>query len=332
VLTPDARVVALPQGATPVDFAYHLHTELGHRCRGARVNGAMVPLNTALENGQTVEIVAIKQGGPSRDWLNPQLGYLHSPRARQKVRVWFNAIETGEHISAGRALVEKTLQREGKTAYSLDELATKLGFKTPDDLFNVVGKEEFSLRTVEQAVRDQGAPVAVEPEPEITTKRSSQSSVAQGASSGVLVVGVGALMTQLARCCRPAPPDPIVGFVTRGKGVSIHRAECASFARLAQRSPERVLHTAWSDDVVRGQGHSVYPVDLVIEASDRQGLLRDISEVFAREKTNVIGVKTSSQRHAAFMQFTVEVSSAAQLLRATNLLSEIPGVVRASRK
>ncbi|CAM2147296.1 GTP pyrophosphokinase [Pararobbsia alpina] len=332
VLTPEARVIALPQGATPVDFAYHLHTELGHRCRGARVNGAMVPLNTALENGQTVEIVAIKQGGPSRDWLNPQLGYLQSPRARQKVRVWFNAIETGEHIAAGRALVEKTLQREGKTAVNLDELATRLGFKTPDDLFNVVGKEEFSLRTVEQAVRDHGAPPVAEAEPEIATKRSSQSSVAQGASSGVLVVGVGALMTQLARCCRPAPPDPIVGFVTRGKGVSIHRAECASFARLAQRSPERVLHTAWSDDVMRGKGHSVYPVDLMIEATDRQGLLRDISEVFAREKTNVIGVKTSTQRNAAFMQFTVEVSSAAQLQRATSLLGEIPGVVRASRK
>lgn len=332
VLTPEARVVALPHGATPVDFAYHLHTELGHRCRGARVNGAMVPLNTALENGQTVEIISIKQGGPSRDWLNPQLGYLQSARARQKVRVWFNAIEVGEHIATGRALVEKTLQREGKTAISLDDLAARLGFKTPDDLFNVVGKEEFSLRTVEQAVRDHGTPVAVEPEPEIATKRSSQSSVAQGASSGVLVVGVGALMTQLARCCRPAPPDPIVGFVTRGKGVSIHRAECASFARLAQRSPERVLHTAWSEDVVKGKGHSVYPVDLMIEATDRQGLLRDISEVFAREKTNVIGVKTSTQRNAAFMQFTVEVSSAAQLQRATSLLSEIPGVVRASRK
>ncbi|RKP45003.1 bifunctional (p)ppGpp synthetase/guanosine-3',5'-bis(diphosphate) 3'-pyrophosphohydrolase [Pararobbsia silviterrae] len=332
VLTPEARVVALPHGATPLDFAYHLHTELGHRCRGARVNGAMVPLNTPLENGQTVEIVAIKQGGPSRDWLNPQLGYLQSARARQKVRVWFNAIDTGEHIAAGRALVEKTLQREGKTAVNLEELATKLGFKTPDDLFNVVGKEEFSLRAVEQAVRDHGVAPAPEAEPEITTKRSSQSSVAQGASSGVLVVGVGALMTQLARCCRPAPPDPIIGFVTRGKGVSIHRVECASFARLAQRSPERVLHTAWSDDVMRGKGHSVYPVDLVIEATDRQGLLRDISEVFAREKTNVIGVKTSSQRNAAFMQFTVEVSSAAQLQRATTLLGEIPGVMRASRK
>ncbi len=332
VLTPEARVVALPQGATPVDFAYHLHTELGHRCRGARVNGAMVPLNTALENGQTVEIISIKQGGPSRDWLNPQLGYLQSPRARQKVRVWFNSIEQSEHIAAGRALVEKTLQREGKTSVNLEELATKLGFKTPDDLFNVVGKEEFSLRAVEQAVRDHGAVIAPAPEPEISTKRSSQSSVAQGASSGVLVVGVGALLTQLARCCRPAPPDPIVGFVTRGKGVSIHRRDCTSFARLAVRSPERVLHTAWSEDVLEGRGASVYPVDLAIEASDRQGLLRDISEVFAREKTNVIGVKTMTQRNSAFMQFTVEVSSAAQLQRVTALLGEIPGVVRASRK
>nr|WP_246257656.1 bifunctional (p)ppGpp synthetase/guanosine-3',5'-bis(diphosphate) 3'-pyrophosphohydrolase [Pararobbsia alpina] len=332
VLTPEARVVALPQGATPVDFAYHLHTELGHRCRGARVNGAMVPLNTPLENGQTVEIISIKQGGPSRDWLNPQLGYLQSPRARQKVRVWFNAIEQNEHISAGRALVEKTLQREGKTSVNLDELATKLGFKTADDLFNVVGKEEFSLRAVEQAVRDHGPVVAPVPEPEITTKRSSQSSVAQGASSGVLVVGVGALLTQLAKCCRPAPPDPIVGFVTRGKGVSIHRRSCASFARLASRAPERVLHTAWSDDVLEGRGASVYPVNLAIEASDRQGLLRDISEVFSREKTNVIGVKTMTQRNAAFMQFTVEVSSAAQLQRVTSLLGEIQGVVRAVRK
>lgn len=332
VLTPEARVVALPHGATPVDFAYHLHTELGHRCRGARVNGAMVPLNTPLENGQTVEIISIKQGGPSRDWLNPQLGYLQSPRARQKVRVWFNAIEQNEHIAAGRTLVEKTLQREGKTSVNLDELATKLGFKTADDLFNVVGKEEFSLRAVEQAVRDQGPAVAPVPEPEISTKRSSQSSVAQGASSGVLVVGVGALMTQLAKCCRPAPPDPIVGFVTRGKGVSIHRSNCASFARLALRSPERVIHTAWSDDVLGGRGASVYPVDLAIEASDRQGLLRDISEVFSREKTNVIGVKTMTQRNAAFMQFTIEVSSSAQLQRVTALLGEIPGVVRAARK
>ncbi|HDR8910173.1 TPA: bifunctional (p)ppGpp synthetase/guanosine-3',5'-bis(diphosphate) 3'-pyrophosphohydrolase [Burkholderia multivorans] len=332
VLTPQARVIALPQGATPVDFAYHLHSELGHRCRGARVDGAMVPLNTPLANGQTVEIVAVKEGGPSRDWLNPQLGYLKSPRARQKVRAWFNAIEQEENIAHGRALVEKTLQREGKTSVSLDSLAAKLGFKSPEELFSVVGKEEFSLRNIEQALSD--APPA-EPAPEAPAdfeKRSSGASVAHGASTGVLVVGVDALLTQLARCCRPAPPDPISGFVTRGKGMSIHRSDCATFRRMAERAPERVLHTTWSADVLGGRGASVYPVDLMIEATDRQGLLRDISEVFAREKMNVVGVKTQSRRNTAFMQFTVEVSNSAQVQRACTLLGEVQGVVRARRK
>ncbi|HEF5153968.1 (p)ppGpp synthetase I SpoT/RelA [Burkholderia multivorans] len=332
VLTPQARVIALPQGATPVDFAYHLHSELGHRCRGARVDGAMVPLNTPLANGQTVEIVAVKEGGPSRDWLNPQLGYLRSPRARQKVRAWFNAIEQEENIAHGRALVEKTLQREGKTSVSLDSLAAKLGFKSPEELFSVVGKEEFSLRNIEQALSD--APPA-EPAPEAPAdfeKRSSGASVAHGASTGVLVVGVDALLTQLARCCRPAPPDPISGFVTRGKGMSIHRSDCATFRRMAERAPERVLHTTWSADVLGGRGASVYPVDLMIEATDRQGLLRDISEVFAREKMNVVGVKTQSRRNTAFMQFTVEVSNSAQVQRACTLLGEVQGVVRAGRK
>ncbi|PRH45175.1 RelA/SpoT family protein [Burkholderia multivorans] len=332
VLTPQARVIALPQGATPVDFAYHLHSELGHRCRGARVDGAMVPLNTPLANGQTVEIVAVKEGGPSRDWLNLQLGYLKSPRARQKVRAWFNAIEQEENIAHGRALVEKTLQREGKTSVSLDSLAAKLGFKSPEELFSVVGKEEFSLRNIEQALSD--APPA-EPAPEAPAdfeKRSSGASVAHGASTGVLVVGVDALLTQLARCCRPAPPDPISGFVTRGKGMSIHRSDCATFRRMAERAPERVLHTTWSADVLGGRGASVYPVDLMIEATDRQGLLRDISEVFAREKMNVVGVKTQSRRNTAFMQFTVEVSNSAQVQRACTLLGEVQGVVRAGRK
>jgi GTP pyrophosphokinase len=332
VLTPQARVIALPQGATPVDFAYHLHSELGHRCRGARVDGAMVPLNTPLQNGQTVEIVSVKEGGPSRDWLNPQLGYLHSSRARQKVRAWFNLVEQQENIARGRALVEKTLQREGKTSVNLDHLAAKLGFKAPDELFSVVGKEEFSLRNIEQALSDAPAP-APEPEaPEHFEKRSSGSSVAHGASTGVLVVGVDALLTQLARCCRPAPPDPISGFVTRGKGMSIHRSDCATFQRMAAHAPERVLQTTWSSEVLGGRGASVYPVDLMIEASDRQGLLRDISEVFAREKMNVVGVKTQSRRNAAFMQFTVEVSNSAQVQRACTLLGEVAGVVRASRK
>ncbi|SAL64200.1 GTP pyrophosphokinase [Caballeronia peredens] len=332
VLTPQARVIALPQGATAVDFAYHLHSELGHRCRGARVDGAMVPLNTPLQNGQTVEIVAVKEGGPSRDWLNPQLGYLHSARARQKVRSWFLAADAAENIAAGRALVEKTLQREGKTSVSLEQLALKLGFKTPEDLYAVVAKEEFSLRNIEQALSDTPPP---EPEPEAPEqfeKRSSGQSVAHGASTGVLVVGVDALLTQLARCCRPAPPDAIAGFVTRGKGMSVHRTDCATFKRMAQRSPERVLHTTWSAEVMNGRGSSVYPVDLSVESADRQGLLRDISEVFAREKINVVGVKSQSRRNIAYMQFTVEVSNAAQIQRACTLLGEVQGVIRASRR
>ncbi|WP_175881626.1 bifunctional (p)ppGpp synthetase/guanosine-3',5'-bis(diphosphate) 3'-pyrophosphohydrolase [Burkholderia sp. BCC0044] len=332
VLTPQARVIALPQGATPVDFAYHLHSELGHRCRGARVDGVMVPLNTSLANGQTVEIVAVKEGGPSRDWLNLQLGYLKSSRARQKVRAWFNSIEQEENIAHGRALIEKTLQREGKTSVSLDNLAAKLGFKSPEELFSVVGKEEFSLRNVEHALSDAPPPEPAPEAPADFEKRSSGASVAHGASTGVLVVGVDALLTQLARCCRPAPPDPISGFVTRGKGMSIHRSDCPTFRRMVERAPERVLQTTWSADVLGGRGASVYPVDLMIEASDRQGLLRDISEVFAREKINVVGVKTQSRRNAAFMQFTVEVSNSAQVQRACTLLGEVQGVVRAGRK
>jgi GTP pyrophosphokinase len=279
-----------------------------------------------------VEIVAVKEGGPSRDWLNPQLGYLQSNRARQKVRAWFNAIELQEHIASGRAMVEKTLQREGKTSVSLDQLASKLGFKSPDDLFNVVGKEEFSLRNIEQALSDTAPPEPQVDTPEQFEKRGSGASVARGASTGVLVVGVDALLTQLARCCRPAPPDEISGFVTRGKGMSIHRSDCAMFMRMAERAPERVLAAAWSADVMGGRGSSVYPVDITIEAQDRQGLLRDISEVFAREKMNVVGVKTMSRRTSAFMQFTVEVSSSSQIQRACTLLGEVAGVVSATRK
>lgn len=330
VLTPQARVIALPQGSTAVDFAYHLHTDLGHRCRGARVDGAMVPLNTPLQNGQTVEIIAVKQGGPSRDWLNANLGYLQSPRGRQKVRTWFNALDLQESVSTGRAMVEKTLQREGKTSVNLDDLASKLGFKTPDALFQVVGKEEFSLRQVEQALSD--APAPVDDVPEIVAKSSSGRSVASGASSGVLVVGVGALMTQLAKCCRPAPPDKIAGFVTQGKGVSIHRQDCPMFARMQADAPQRVLDTEWSTDVLENRGDTVYPVDLMIEASDRQGLLRDISDVFAREKINVVGVQTVSKRNIAYMHFTIEVKNSAHSQRAVVVLNEISGIIRASRR
>src|SRR3569623_710534 len=333
VLTPQARVIDLPNGATPIDFAYHLHSDVGHRCRGARVEGTMVPLNTPLKNGQTVEIITAKgesaaagAAGPSRDWLSP--GYAASPRTRSKIRAWINAIEQQETLSQGRALIEKSLQREGKTAVKLEDLAHKLGFGKVDDLFLAVGKDEFSLRHVEQALHaDDAAKEAANPDDAVVARKSRASSVAQGAKSGVLVVGTDGLLTQLARCCKPAPPDEIVGFITRGKGVSIHRTNCKNFVAMRARSPERVIQTAWG----KTAAETVYPVDIFVLARDRQGLLRDISEIFLREKINVIGVSTQSAKGQARMAFTAEIGSTAQLLKALTIIREVDGVLDAKR-
>jgi GTP pyrophosphokinase len=326
VMTPQARVIELPAGATPVDFAYYLHTDLGHRCRGARVDGQMVPLLTRLSTGQTVEIIAAKSGGPSRDWLNPQLGFLASPRSRAKVRAWFNAIELQQRISQGQAMVEKELQRLGKTAINLEQMAQQLDFARADDLYVAVAKEEFSLRQIDYLL---GASKGKGPEvpdqagaaPEARVYASGVGSVAKTGKSGVLVVGVDSLMTQLARCCRPAPPDDIVGFVTRGRGVSIHRHDCSSYAALAARHPERLIDVDWGNT-----GEALYPVDISIHAQERANLLRDLSEVFAKLRLNVISVNTHSRRSLAHMVFTIEVKSGEQIGRALAALNELAGV------
>ncbi|HQY77748.1 MAG TPA: bifunctional (p)ppGpp synthetase/guanosine-3',5'-bis(diphosphate) 3'-pyrophosphohydrolase [Rhodoferax sp.] len=326
VLTPDAAIVELPQGATPVDFAYSVHTNLGHRCRGARVDGAMVPLNTPLKNGQTVEVTAAKEGGPSRDWLNPELGFLASHRARAKVRAWFNVLAMGETIAKGREAVEKLLQREGKTAIKLDDLASQLGFNSADDLFEVVGKDEFSLRNIEIVLRP---PEPLPSEDELVLLKKPRHPGASG-KGGVLVVGVDSLMTQLAKCCKPAPPDLISGFVTRGKGVSVHRADCSNLRNMVNRSGDRVIEVEWGS--APGADGSVYPVDVSVEAVDRQGLLRDISEVFTKEKMNVIGVQTQSVKGTAWMTFTVEVAESGRLARVLKIVSELGGVRSARRR
>jgi GTP pyrophosphokinase len=327
VLTPQARVIELPNHSTPVDFAYHLHTDLGHRCRGARVDNVMVPLNTQLKNGQTVEIIALKAGsiqaGPSRDWINPE--YSASTRTRTKIRAWFNQIDQQETLSNGRSHVEKTLQREGKTSVNLEELAKKLGFASIDDLFLAVGKEEFSLRQIENVLREQVEPTT--PDEISITNKSRASSVTQGAKSGVLVVGTEGLLTQLARCCKPAPPDEIIGFVTREKGISIHRLSCKNFAEMRNKAPERVIQTTWGE---HGKD-TVYPVDIFVLAQDRQGLLRDISEVFSREKINVIGVNTQSIKGQARMSFTAEITGTSQLQRALMVIREVGGVQEVRR-
>ena len=325
VLTPQASIVELPKGSTPVDFAYTVHTSLGHRCRGARVDGAMVPLNKPLANGQTVEVVTAKEGGPSRDWLNPELGFLASNRARTKVRAWFNEQARHETVARGRELVERLLQREGRTAFKLEDLAAKLGFKSAEDLFAVVGKDEFSLRTIETLLHP---PEPAPTEDEVVLAKKSRPS--KPTKGGVLVVGVDSLMTQLAKCCKPAPPDVISGFVTRGKGVSIHRRDCANFRELAGRDRERVIEVEWGRP--KGSEPLVYPVDVAIEADDRQGLLRDLSEVFAKEKMNVVGVQTQSVKGTAWMTFTVEVADSQRLGKVLALVRDVGGVQSARRR
>ena len=331
VFTPQATIIDLPAGGTPVDFAYALHTDLGHRCRGARVDDVMVPLNTPLKSGQTVAVVAAKEGGPSLDWLNADLAYLASPRARAKVRAWFNTQAQAQTIARGRELVEKLLQREGRTAIERDALAEQLGFKGADALFEVVGKDELSLRTIENLLRPpapetRDAPIALH-------RPRGGSADSRG---GVLVVGMDSLLTTLARCCRPAPPDAIDGFVTRGHGVAVHRRGCSNLRHMAQSAPGRLIDVQWGrpgSDKGSDKGN-VYPLDVVVEASDRSGLLRDISEVFAKDRMNVIGVHTQSakDRSTAWMTFTVEVIDAARMAQVLTQIGRVPGVRHARRK
>jgi GTP pyrophosphokinase len=327
VFTPQAALVELTAGATPIDFAYAVHTQLGHRCRGAKVDGAIVPLSTALKSGQVVEVIAAKSGGPSLDWLNAELGYLQSARSKAKVRAWFNAQAQAATIARGREAVEKLLQREGKTALKHADLAAQLGLRDADALFEVVGKDELSLRSIEALLRPAPAPKSDADEVALRPSRAP-------GSGGVLVVGVGSLLTTLARCCRPAPPDRVAGYVTRGKGVAVHRIGCSNLRELAGRSAERVIDVAWgAPDNARP---ALYPVDVSVEANDRPGLLRDVSEVLAKEKINVIGVRSQSVRdggsETAYMTFTVEVADADRLAAALTQVRRVPGVRSARRR
>lgn len=321
VLTPQGRVIDMPRGATPVDFAYRLHTDLGHHCRGAKVDGQLVPLNTQLQNGQRVEIVSAKQGGPSRDWLNPQLGYLVTHHAKAKVKRWFATLEQSQTLAQGRAFIVRELQREGMTQANIEDLAHKLGFENPDAFYLAAGRNEIGPRQLQVVLR---GPAPTAELPELTTRRS------KAGSGGVLVVGVDKLLTTLGRCCKPVPPDDISGFVTQGKGVSIHRTDCSNFAHMVARHPERVVSVEWGEQA-SGKQASFFSVSIRVEASDRQGLLRDISEVLSREKINVTAVNTQSRAGVARMGFTMEVTGVSQLNRALLLIREIHGVSDASR-
>jgi GTP pyrophosphokinase len=286
VLTPLGKVISLERGSSPVDFAYAVHTDLGHRCRGARVDGAMVPLDTPLQNGQTIEIIAVKHGGPSRDWISPNRNYLRSQRARTRVRAWFNALDD-----------------EGAAVKSVDA--------------KVEQKAETKL----------SAPIS-----EVVLKHSTRK---QSHASDVLVVGVDSLLTQLARCCRPLPPDNIAGFVTQGRGISIHRRSCKTFRGLLERAPERVIQTAWNEsskEVQISGDARIFPADLAITGLDRPELMRELFEILTRQGVHVIDLRKSVKRGLAQILLTVEIKDSEALRIVQNSLEDVKGVTKVRRR
>jgi GTP pyrophosphokinase len=323
VFTPQGRVIDLPKDATAIDFAYHVHTNLGHRCRGARVDGAMVPLNTPLKNGQRVEVQTAKEGGPSRDWLNAELGFVRSARAKSKVRAWFNVLAHDETIAQGRAELEKFLQREGKTALSFDALVKAAELSSMDELFTAIAKAQLNqkeiVELIHRAAGDSQPAVEVADEPVLRKSKAS-------ADSGILIVGMDKLLTGLAKCCRPAPPDAIIGFITKGAGISVHRARCSNAQRLQKTHPERLIQAEWGKAQT-----SVFPVGIEVIAIDRQGLLRDVSEVLSKERINVTAVNTNSKDMQAKMRFTGEIKDVEQLRKAISAVLEVKGVLEARR-
>jgi GTP pyrophosphokinase len=316
VFTPQGRIIDLPQGATPIDFAYHVHSELGHRCRGAKVDGRMTPLNQPLNNGQRVEILTVRQGGPSRDWLNPAYGYLKTHRAQAKVRQWFKAQHWEEDLSHGRTLLDKWMSRTGQTALSLEQLANQVGFARTEDFLVALARNEVTQRQLDNLLAPPASPQ------EITLPLTPMPGPS-GGDQGVLVVGVSQIATSIAKCCKPVPPEP----VTRGRGVSIHRANCRSLAALTHQQWQRLIPVTWGEHTP-GQP---FTTDIGVLGQDRQGLLRDISEAFTREKVNVTAVNTHTHGTQARMRFTVQIDSLEQLARTLKTLQAIPDVTSAWR-
>ena len=320
VLTPQGRVIDLEAGASPVDFAYHVHSDLGHRCRGAKVDGVIVPLNTPLKNGQRVEILTVKQGVPSRDWLNPALGYLQTPRARAKVRHWFRYQYFDENMASGRDLLDRELRRLGASDVSLDKLAARLGEPKGDEFLAAIGRGDISSHQLQAAIQAQIMPIAaVAPVHRSTHDRHS--SVEQG----ILIEGVANLPVTLARCCHPSPPASIVAYATQGRGVTIHRHNCANLLRLDESRKARLLAASWGDD------DQLRVAEILIEAFDRQGLLRDVTEILAKEKISVLRVNTESRHDMAMMRFHVHAHQEQQLERVLTRLRNLANVVEAVR-
>ena len=325
VLTPRGEIIDLPAGATPLDFAYHIHTDIGHRCRGARVNGRMTALTTPLNSGNQVEIIVAKSGEPSRDWLLPQLGYLVSPRARAKVKAWFRQRDHGLHVNDGRALLERELTRLGAGDLPYEKLLVH--FPTAPDLdtlLALIGAGDISPAQLAGAVeRETGG--GAKPTRPVSRPRARRQDRA-----GIQVSGVGNLMTQTARCCRPVPPDSIVGFITRGRGVTVHRADCRNILRAQQENPGRLIEVSWQT----GEQQPQYPARLAIEAHDRNGLLHDVTNALSAEHVPITALDSRVDRASgtAHLQVALEIRDLEQLSRVLSRLNRLPGVFAARRQ
>jgi GTP pyrophosphokinase len=323
-VSPKGDVVELAANATPLDFAYHVHTQVGHRCRGAKVNGRIVPLTYRIENGDQIEIITGSQAQPSRDWLSPKLGYLVSPRARAKVRNWYRQQDREQHLRQGREILDREITRLSIRDITSEDIATQLKQKNTDALCVALGCGDLtaaSIATALQHIRGNDAPESLRTRRATPKKSKGRSAVA--------VSGVGDLMSNFARCCRPVPPESIVGYITQGRGISIHREDCGNFLNLNQKHPERMVEVSWGDSET-----STYPVGLQLRAMDRSGLLRDISAVLADENANVTSVSTRTDKKTmqSVMDINLDIRDLPTLSTAISRLEQIPNVVSVRRR
>jgi len=321
VFTPRGDVVNLASGATPLDFAYHVHTEVGHRCRGAKVNGHIVTLTHTLQTGDRVEILTGRESRPRRDWLQSGLGFLQTPRARAKVQAWFKSQAREENVDAGRQLLEREFRRLALTSVDYKRIAVRLSVATVDDMYAAVGSGDLSASQVVNAAETL---IGSKPQPELRVSRPSTTRK----RNAVQVQGVGNLLTNLAGCCKPVPGDSITGFITQGRGVSIHREDCARVLKLSEQHAERVIDVEWGSTP-----DERFEVDIAIEAYDRQGLLRDVTSMFANARINVLSIETQTNRkaHAAAMRLTVEVGDLGSLAKLLERLNRLKNVISARR-
>jgi GTP pyrophosphokinase len=332
VLTPGGDVVDLPFGSTPIDFAYYIHTEVGHRCRGAKINGKIVPLDYVLKNGDQVEILTAKRGGPSRDWLNSHLGYLKTSRARSKVSHWFRYQNHEENVTNGRTILERELRRLGLSEINFEKVAGTFHINKVDDFLAAIGRGDISTTQMVSAINEVVQSNEDQQTEEWTLMPAQVVSKVppNGIATGIKVQGVGDLMTNLAQCCRPVPGDTdIVGYITRGRGVTIHRRDCPNVLSLIDRAPERLIAVDWGlvDNIT-------YPVDVSIDAFDRPGLLRDITSIVANQRINMLSVNTQTNKanNKARLAVTLEIKDLDQLSRILTMIEQLPNVIEVRRK